>query len=552
MKNINFHELIRVRVVLLLLTAVCCTAAAGEKPGWQREEVDWYLTGGNRIKAVLHPKGKPPLFLKKHRQRKLAARRKKMTPTQASSQLSLLAQTTTRPIVTTVIDSPPINGLVPWIVVIVTDKRSEELDLVSVQTTSIDGNSPPGYNPQTDYVIGIFDTGASAHLMGNAAAIQSCLFPDLVSDNSIWISGVVDYVETWVSQPLGIFIDGLGAISPGGLLTNTSGMVGQTNVSILVGQSGGSVELPTAIGSPLAVYYTAVFYNDQQITITRNNEQFTAPTITFHEHNDSAIPSYSKIIPLELRPLGGHNVQYIPDFDIFGNLLEGNLDFDFSTPQTPSTIIGNLSQSVFFVHSVDTTEGGNTAFDKNRFMFDTGAQVTVIGSRIAARLGLDPCSPEFMEVIQGVTGKTKDVPGFHIDLLQIPALGEWLTFTNVPVILLDIASAEGGTLDGIIGMNLFTDFNFVLRGGGLFLEDDPKLEFEPIAYNTIADIAPANGDGTVDLLDLATFVQAWLATPSSPNWNSKADMAPYPSHDGRVDLLDFAVLADYWLETTTP
>ncbi|MHC4394429.1 MAG: aspartyl protease family protein [Planctomycetota bacterium] len=548
----NSHKVNQVRLLLLLVAVVCWNPAAGaERPGWERQPVNWYLPGGTRVKAVKHPKEKPPLFLKKHRKRKLAARRKKILPAKKSFPSALAEQKSATPIFTSIIDSPPIDGFIPWIVVTVTDKRSEELDLVSVQTTSIDGNSPPGYNPQSDYVIGIFDTGASAHVMGNAAAIQSGLFngsPNLVSNNIIKIAGVIGSADTWVSQPLGIYMDGLDAISPGGLLTDTSGMVGQTNVSILVGQ-GGPVDLPTVIGTPMAVYYTAVFHNDQQIILTHNTEHYITPAITFHEHGDAAIPSYSKIIPLELRPLGGLNVQYIPDFDIFGDLLDLNFDFDFSTPQVPSTIVGNLSQSVFFVHSVDIGEGGHIAFDKNRFMLDTGAQVTVIGSRIGARLGLNPAAAEFQVEIQGVTGESEMKPGFYIDLLQIPALGEWFSFTNVPVILLDIFSPEGGTLDGIIGMNLFVDFNFVLRGGGLFLQDDPRIELEPLGERMIADIGPPSGDGIVDSLDLAAFVEAWLTTPASGNWNPKCDMAPLSGPDGRVDLLDFAVLAEYWLQT---
>ena len=45
---------------------------------------------------------------------------------------------------------------------------------------------------------------------------------------------------------------------------------------------------------------------------------------------------------------------------------------------------------------------------------------------------------------------------------------------------------------------------------------------------------------------------AWLATPTSVNWDPICDIAPYPIRDGKVDLLDFAVLAQYWLENTTP
>ena len=171
-------------------------------------------------------------------------------------------------------------------------------------------------------------------------------------------------------------------------------------------------------------------------------------------------------------------------------------------------------------------------------MLDTGAQVSVVGSRIAARLGLNPAYPDFEVEVQGVTGDISTVPGFYIDEIDIPALGDWLSFTNIPVVFLDVSSPEGGTLDGIIGMNLFNDLNFTLRGGGMFLEADPAIYYEIIS-RVPGDI---NGDGVVDWLDMAAFADAWLATPASPNWNARADMVS----DGIINFLDFAVLAQNW------
>jgi hypothetical protein len=377
--------------------------------------------------------------------------------------------------------------------------------------------------------------------MGYADADQAGLSGSYLTSNMVELIGVTGSVFAWVSYPLGIFIGGLGAIEPNGLLYNTSGMVGQTNVSIAVGDAVESPNLPTAIGSPLSVYFAADFHNDRQITVTRNSEEFTSPDIFFYELSDPCSPTYPNLIPLELRPLGGVDVEYIPDIS---NLFE-------IIPASPSVIIGNLSQSVFFVHSVDLYEGSKSAIDKDRFMFDTGAQVTVVGSRVAARLGLNPADPNFEVEIQGVTGDTIIAPGFYIDSIEIPALGEWLSFTSTPVILLDVASPEGGTVDGIIGMNLFVELNFVLRGGGLHGQDDPSIEFEPISH-IIADIAPQGGDGKVDFLDLAELVSHWLETTISPDWNPQCDMAPPSNPDGMVNFLDFAVLAEHWLEGVEP
>jgi hypothetical protein len=236
----------------------------------------------------------------------------------------------------------------------------------------------------------------------------------------------------------------------------------------------------------MSVYFATEIRNDRPVTVTRDGESVTGPGITLHPIESDATPAYDNIIPLELRPLGGISVQYIPSTDSllgggdnpFGDILGGSLDFP---PGSPSVIVGNGSQSLYFVHSVDLYEGETQIQDRNRFMLDTGAQVTVIGSRVAARLRLDPQDPDFTVEIEGVTGNSLIAPGFNLDRLEIPALGDWYAATQVPVVLLDISSPEGGTLDGIIGMNLFVDFNLIVRGGGLFLGDDPQLELQPIA-----------------------------------------------------------------------
>jgi len=117
--------------------------AVGAVPaGWEREQVDWRITGGSRIKAIYRPA--------------------KEAVTKAPPRLAKAAPAVN------VIDSPPEAGLVPWITVVTTDARGEELDLVAVAESSIVGN--PMADPQNDYAIGIFDTGASAHIMGYEAA----------------------------------------------------------------------------------------------------------------------------------------------------------------------------------------------------------------------------------------------------------------------------------------------------------------------------------------------------------------------------------------------
>jgi predicted aspartyl protease len=559
MRGTTTRSSIRVWLILLLainmrgVPLVGAACPTERRPGWQHRNVKWRITGGNSAKVIHYPETKPVPFLDSkagHRTRlhkKTVMRQPTFqlaTPEEGLDQekTSGAADELSRSVLAFAIDSPPIDGFVPWVVVSVTDKRLGELELDAVLQTSVVGHYPSGVNSQTDYVIGILDTGASAHVMGYANATQAGLFKgfsNLMTSNTGIISGVVGSVEAWISQPLAIFIDGLGSLDPNGLLLDTSQMVGQSNVAIVVGQDPGSrPDLTTAIGTPLSIFFTTVINNDQEVTVSRGSEEFTSPDIRLYEHEDPCIPSYSNVVPLELRPGGAMGVQYIPSYESF---------FEFP-PMSPSVIIDNLSmaQSLMFVHSVDLAEGEYSALDKDRFMLDTGAQVTVIGSRIAARLKLNPDEPEFEVEIEDVTGQIVMTPGFYIDSIQIPAIGEWLSYTNIPVILLDVFSPEGGTVDGIIGMNLFVDFNLVLRGGGIFLEDDPALYFAPVPA-IIADIAPDDSDDKVDYLDLSAFNKAWLADSKFPNWNERADMAPCPNPDGIINFLDFAVFAQYWL-----
>jgi len=543
---------IRIWSVLFLFFLMCwIPPALADQTEWLRHEANWHITGDKNTKAIYYPKTKPVPFRSSKASNRTGIQ-KKFILRQPISESALpqddlnqirsfyLANEFAVLVPAYAIDSPPIDGFVPWVIISVTDKRLGELELDAVPETSVVGRYPRDVNSQTDYVIGILDTGASAHVMSYAGAIQAGLFsgfPNLVTSNTSTVAGVIGSVDTWISQPLAIFVDGLGALESDGLLLDTSRMLGQSNVAIVVGQNPGSKpDLTTAIGTPLSVFYTTVINNDIEVTVSRKSEEFSSPDIRLYEQQDPCIPSYSNFVPLELRPGGAAGVQYIPSLESF---------FEFP-PASPSIIIGNLSQSLFFVHSVDLVEGENSAIDRDRFILDTGAQVTVIGSRIAARLKLNPKEPEFEVEIEDVTGEAVLVPGFYIDSIQIPAIGEWLSYTNIPVILLDVFSPEGGTVDGVIGMNLFVDFNLVLRGGGLFLEDEPALYFEPVT-SIIADIAPDGGDDKVDFLDLSAFAQAWLSDSQSPNWNERADLAPNANPDGIINFLDLAVLMQYWL-----
>ena len=542
----NLNNSIRAGIFPALIALICSISfAQTDRSDWKQKEVDWRLTGGSRIKSIRYPEQeKPQLFAEKADSQTRLLRRK-ILPKRSLSNKSSLGLLSQPMVYANIINSPPIDGFVPRIVVTATDERSDEEDWVAQTHTSVVGRYLTD-TPETSFTIGLFDTGASAHVMGYASANRLGIYAaDLLTPNLTEVIGATNSVFARVSYPLALFIDGLAALDPNGTTFNDANMVGQSNVSIMVGEEPAfdQPDLPTAIGSPLSVNFVTAINNDHPITILYDGNEYTAPDIRFYEHYDSQIPQYNNRVPLNLIPSGAYYVSYILD-------LEAIFEFIYR-PGSPSVIAGNFYQSLFFVDSVDLNNGTFSAIDKDRFMLDTGAQITVVGSSVGSRLGLNPANPDFEVDIEDVTGEITITPGFYIDSLDIPALGDWLHFTNVPVVLLDVASPEGGYLDGIIGMNLFVYFNLVLNGGGMFGQEAPSLEFELIPSLLTADIAPDAGDGVIDLQDLTAFAQAWLTNTESTNWNPKADLAPQ-TPDGMVDFLDWAVLARQWHDSINP
>jgi len=547
MKRTNSYNRIKTLFISVSILFVCwASVVQAGRTGWKRQEVDWRTTGGGRVKAIRYSEDKEPSLYNGKAGNQPGVVRKRILLKELPSEKVSFNILSLPSVMANVIDSPPIDGFVPRIAITVTDERSDDFDWVAQTHMSVVGRHLTN-NPETDFTIGLFDTGASAHIISYAGANRTGVYDaDLITSSITEIQGATNSVFALVSQPLAIFIDGLAAIEPNGMTLDNSNMVGQSNVSVIVGDlpPPDKPDLPTVAGSPMSVNFVTVINNDRQITVTYDGNDYTSPDIKFYEHYDSLIPDYANRIPLNLIPSGALNIQYIPD-------LEAIMEFIFQ-PGTPSIIVGNLAQSLFFVDSVDLRNNDFSAIDKQRFMLDTGAQITVISSGVGSRLGLNPDNPDFEAEIQDVTGEITLEPGFYIDSLDIPSLGEWLSFTNVPVVLLDVGSPEGGTLEGIIGMNLFVNFNLVLRGGGLLGQEPPSLEFELIPAPLTADIAPEGGDGIVDFLDFVAFGKAWLSTTTSPNWNPEADLAPPLNPDGTINIFDLTVFTEYWLSTTAP
>jgi hypothetical protein len=132
------------------------------------------------------------------------------------------------------------------------------------------------------------------------------------------------------------------------------------------------------------------------------------------------------------------------------------------------------------------------------FLFDTGAQLSVISTDMALSLGLNLDAPTTSIDVQGVAGTTT-IPGFTLTTLDMLRTdGGILQFANVPIYVLDVAPG----IDGIFGMNLMNVANeFVFDPHS---PNGPQLS---IAYFANPDRgAPPEDDGLGELAALFQLV----------------------------------------------
>ena len=105
-----------------------------------------------------------------------------------------------------------------------------------------------------------------------------------------------------------------------------------------------------------------------------------------------------------------------------------------------------------------TVVDGSATVSQQQFLFDTGAQVSVISPATATALGLDLKHPAGTMSVEGVGG-AQDVPTFVVSAIEMPTTnGGLVQFTNVPVAVLNLA--EG--IEGVLGMNLFKGLSSML------------------------------------------------------------------------------------------
>ena len=183
------------------------------------------------------------------------------------------------------------------------------------------------------------------------------------------------------------------------------------------------------------------------------------------------------------------------NIDIYETVYLPLIPFGADNSSDPGDLI--TESLLWLIPNITSTYGDMTS-GKGNFLFDTGAQLSVISTDMALSLGLDLGNPTTSIDVQGVAG-AETVSGFTLKTLEIQRSdGGILEFTDVPVYVLDVAPG----IDGIFGMNLLNVANeFVF---------DPKSPTGPqlsIAYFANPDRgAPADDSGMGDLAALFKLV----------------------------------------------
>ncbi len=389
-------------------------------------------------------------------------------PLESLGQIENITRTTVLPL-----DSPPINGFVPQVVFGLSSEQDTQGTYLFSAVPSYTGTGVPLIpSASAHYSIATFDTGSDSHVIRyDELAPFDFAGEQLYGANEQEITGASGTETCDISDALGVYVTGFGnATSTAGTLSlDPSALVGQWNIPILSTRSSPQSALPNIIGSPMIAQHEAVIRNSLTRRINYNGTVYRSPEVDFEPLDTPETSDYVRFSNTDV--LSGNGVAADPAY--LPNVLGNNWANDPLSPGFWANLYTNVT--------VGRSGSGTT----DQFLFDTGAEVSVISKATANALGIktggsSPTPPDFYVDIAGVGGSTTHVPGFYLSSLSVLTSGGTVSWTNVPVIMLDLTDPRDftGTLPGILGMNLFTDRDLIVNGG----LSDPFVAFSEVPF----------------------------------------------------------------------
>ena len=426
---------------------------------------------------------------------------------------------------------PRLTGFSPLVAVTTSDRRRSvfEDDPYSHDLQSSYVGSPLHAPANQNIVVGFLDSGSAVDLFAGSSTVTLGVTGSRLTDNTMELGGVGGSFLAPVSQPIGVFLAGLGSVDEGGLL-NLNDVVGHTNVSVVAAppiECGNGEAVSALIGMPFLSFFNSVIRVDTPRHATVSGAVYIAPDVQIQDVLDP-LPTYSHVFAMEFGALlPALGASFMQDLDDPLNVVPGSAT---SLSMIPGSFV---TGGAFFVdvQVLQGEPGPLNPVQTLRMMVDTGAQSSIISGASAANLNL-PFVPDFEVEACGVGGLQTGIPGYYVDYIQINAFGGPLRWSRAPFIMLDLPSPEGGTLDGILGMNFFWNRNVIF---------EPSLTLS--SYFHVSDAIPvafadSNVDFHVDAAD-ASYFFACITGPQSTGVSPECDHLD-ADFDGSIDLHDLA------------
>lgn len=381
---------------------------------------------------------------------------------------------------------------------------SEDFFFVSERESSLVGTQLGGTTPFYD--IALLDTGAAISLITHAADssfnIQGAGFR---GTNTLPLGGATGIIYATINDPMSMFLTGLGnRTSTAPLAFNTSTLVGQSSISLatLPVES----DLPSIIGIPFLSRYATYIRNDQPQIFKLGGKTVRSPQVQLLPRGSGGEQGIARNQVLTLDSDAGFSSQAEPAYVFdFANIFNG-LDLT-ENPAAPTALQAPGALFLDVIAQNTDRNGILRHLDPGtQFFLDTGADVTVVSTLNAVKLGIDPLQvpPDFTVAVIGSGGVTEGVPGYFIDELELPTSGGTIKAENVPVLVLNVPNPahSGQIVQGILGTN-------ILSGRNVIIDPIPALDLENPA-----------ADPKIYISDPVTTSHSWSTAAASGAWSN--------------------------------
>ena len=411
---------------------------------------------------------------------------------------------------------PPMAGFSPLIAIVTSDRRSsDDFDWEHALASSYVGK-PLNAPAEQNFVVGILDTGSVVDLA--AGRQRPDPGPERLPPDGERISHRRRQRDHGHDhhQPIGVFAAGLGAIKPE--RPTRSVQAGRAHERRRPGLAPDRLrqrrDVSAIVGTPLLAFYTTIIHVDQPRRVVVRGKTYIGPDIQITDSYTPPTSVYRHKIPMELgglSPVATASYYAFPDLSRLGEHpgrvapLDANPAVDGRHDAPHGRLV--LRRRGRAAGPTRAAEYPADRPDARRY------RRPKLDHQLEHRRQAEPAPGAGLHRPDLRRRRVSEVPGYYLDYVRIDAMGGALEFAHVPFIVLDMESPEGGSLDGILGMNLFWNRNVVLEpttsGSGFLHVSDPV----PYAYIDL------NFDDVVDGMDFAIFAAAWRTTPADPAWN---------------------------------